>query len=213
MRPQNYLPWPEGAFDVPSGYTKTIMCLANSRKPGGRCVAGRSISNNTFGGWIRPVSARPGGELSPSDRRFAEGIEPSLLDIMHVKFLNQSPHAYQPENHTIDDQEYWILDRNAGFQSAVNALDPLRDSLWGTGFDSYSGINDRVPTAEATAFGYQKRFLDLMAERKIEDRFNPSLFYGACLLCSEATPHHCHRRLVCEYLNTKWDGSLRVKHL
>lgn len=60
---------------------------------------------------------------------------------------------------------------------------------------------------------YQKKFLDLMAERKIEDRFNPSLFDGACLLCSEATPHHCHRRLVCEYLNTRWDETLKIKHL
>lgn len=60
---------------------------------------------------------------------------------------------------------------------------------------------------------YQKKFLSLMAERKIEDRFNPSLFDSACLLCSEATPHHCHRRLVCEYLNEKWDDALKVKHL
>jgi uncharacterized protein (DUF488 family) len=60
---------------------------------------------------------------------------------------------------------------------------------------------------------YQQKFLDLMAERKIEDKFNPSLFDGACLLCSEATPHYCHRRLVCEYLNGKWDGALKVTHL
>jgi len=60
---------------------------------------------------------------------------------------------------------------------------------------------------------YQGRFLALMAERKIEDRFKPELFHGACLLCSEATPHHCHRRLVCEYLNDKWGGALAVRHL
>lgn len=60
---------------------------------------------------------------------------------------------------------------------------------------------------------YQKKFLNLMAERKIEEVFKPSLFDGACLLCSEATPHYCHRRLVCEYLNGKWDGALKVKHL
>jgi uncharacterized protein (DUF488 family) len=29
---------------------------------------------------------------------------------------------------------------------------------------------------------------------------------GACLLCSEALPHHCHRRLVAEYLRAKWRG-------
>lgn len=60
---------------------------------------------------------------------------------------------------------------------------------------------------------YETRFLSLMAERKIEARLKPDLFEGACLLCSEAAPHHCHRRLVCEYLNRKWDGRLRVRHL
>jgi uncharacterized protein (DUF488 family) len=55
---------------------------------------------------------------------------------------------------------------------------------------------------------YEKRFLGLMSERQIENRFTPEIFDGACLLCSEATPHHCHRRLVCEYLNDKWAGVL-----
>jgi uncharacterized protein (DUF488 family) len=60
---------------------------------------------------------------------------------------------------------------------------------------------------------YQNKFLKLMVERKIEERFNPSMFEGTCLLCSEATPHNCHRRLVCEYLNGKWGGALKVSHL
>lgn len=60
---------------------------------------------------------------------------------------------------------------------------------------------------------YEARFLALMADREIETRFSPQIFDGACLLCSEATPHHCHRRLVCEYLNEKWNGALDVKHL
>ncbi|RWP48988.1 DUF488 family protein [Mesorhizobium sp.] len=60
---------------------------------------------------------------------------------------------------------------------------------------------------------YQGRFLDLMSERKIERRLKPEMLEGACLLCSEATPHNCHRRLVCEYLNDKWGQPLEVKHL
>ena len=60
---------------------------------------------------------------------------------------------------------------------------------------------------------YETRFLDLMTERGIEHRLEPELLDGACLLCSEAKPHHCHRRLVCEYLNDKWDGALTVRHL
>ena len=60
---------------------------------------------------------------------------------------------------------------------------------------------------------YEGRFLDLMAERQIEKHFKPEMFDGSCLLCSEDKPHHCHRRLVCEYLNKQWDGTLEVKHL
>ncbi len=60
---------------------------------------------------------------------------------------------------------------------------------------------------------YEASFLSLMAERRIETRLKPTLFDQACLLCSEATPHHCHRRLVCDYLNAKWDGRLKVRHL
>ncbi|MDX8440459.1 DUF488 family protein [Mesorhizobium australafricanum] len=60
---------------------------------------------------------------------------------------------------------------------------------------------------------YERRFLTLMAERRVEQRLKPDMLESTCLLCSEATPHHCHRRLVCEYLNDKWDGRLTIKHL
>ena len=60
---------------------------------------------------------------------------------------------------------------------------------------------------------YEDRFLKLMSEREIEKRFTPEAFDGVCILCSEASPQHCHRRLVCEYLNKKWDGQLAVHHL
>ena len=60
---------------------------------------------------------------------------------------------------------------------------------------------------------YETRFLALMAERQIETWLAPESLDGACLLCSEATPHHCHRRLVCEYLNERWNGKLQVNHI
>jgi len=60
---------------------------------------------------------------------------------------------------------------------------------------------------------YEDRFLALMAERRIEERIDPSLFaVPAVLLCSEPTPEHCHRRLVVEYLHSKW-GNLQATHL
>ncbi len=58
---------------------------------------------------------------------------------------------------------------------------------------------------------YENAFFDLMKKRKIE-KLNPHTLDGACLLCSEDTPHHCHRRLVVEYLQHKW-GNLDIIHL
>ena len=60
---------------------------------------------------------------------------------------------------------------------------------------------------------YERQFLSLMAERRIEERLQPESLDSACLLCSEAKPHHCHRRLVCEYLNDRWGSRLTVRHL
>lgn len=60
---------------------------------------------------------------------------------------------------------------------------------------------------------YERRFLALMAERNIEDRLDPQMFnIRTVLLCSEATAERCHRRLVLEYLQSKW-GGLEIIHL
>ena len=60
---------------------------------------------------------------------------------------------------------------------------------------------------------YERRFLQLMADRRIDDELGRSLFKGpAALLCSEPTPEHCHRRLVVEYLAEKW-GDVNAVHL
>ncbi len=59
---------------------------------------------------------------------------------------------------------------------------------------------------------YEKKFLALMEERRIENAVNPLDFDGACLLCSEHLPNQCHRRLVAEYLKNKW-GNVEIIHL
>lgn len=59
---------------------------------------------------------------------------------------------------------------------------------------------------------YEEKFLRLISERKIEDRVSHDLLDHSCLLCSEATPEHCHRRLVAEYLKSKWND-LQIIHL
>jgi uncharacterized protein (DUF488 family) len=59
---------------------------------------------------------------------------------------------------------------------------------------------------------YERKFLDLMKIRRIEDKVRRELLDGGCLLCSEDEPLYCHRRLVAEYLKEKW-GSVEIEHL
>ncbi len=59
---------------------------------------------------------------------------------------------------------------------------------------------------------YEKSFLDLMKKRQIEKKISPEILDNSCLLCSEAKPHNCHRRLVAEYLKNKL-GNINISHL
>jgi len=52
----------------------------------------------------------------------------------------------------------------------------------------------------------------LMEERKIASSVSQEDITEGCLLCSEDKPHHCHRRLVAEYLKDHWT-TVDIKHL
>lgn len=61
---------------------------------------------------------------------------------------------------------------------------------------------------------YVEEFFELLEERKVLDRLDRDLFARKkyCLLCSEPTPEHCHRRLVAEYLQRSWPD-VEIIHL
>ena len=52
---------------------------------------------------------------------------------------------------------------------------------------------------------YEMKFNALMRERRIIERLKNNFFERlCCLLCVEATPEHCHRRLVAEAIRQRW---------
>lgn len=60
---------------------------------------------------------------------------------------------------------------------------------------------------------FERGFLEVMADRQIEAAISPALFdVPTVLLCSEHTADRCHRRLILEYLNSKW-GDVRAIHV
>lgn len=71
-----------------------IVCLANSRKLNGRCVAGLT----TNGEWIRPVSDDADGTLYRQHYFLDSGNEAALLDLVRVPVREHVPEDHQPEN-------------------------------------------------------------------------------------------------------------------
>ena len=59
---------------------------------------------------------------------------------------------------------------------------------------------------------YARRYLELISNRQVEKKVGTDSLDHVCLLCSEATPEHCHRRLAAEYLADTVPG-LSVQHL
>lgn len=59
---------------------------------------------------------------------------------------------------------------------------------------------------------YENLFIKLLMERRIDNKFKE--LDGLCLLCSEASPENCHRRLVAEYIKeNKPDLNIEIIHL
>jgi len=60
---------------------------------------------------------------------------------------------------------------------------------------------------------YTETYLELIKERKVEMALKRESFNKrTVLLCSEATPEHCHRRLALEYLQEHWPEII-IRHL
>lgn len=133
---------------MPYGYQ--IVCLANSRKNSGRCIAGKVTSDRNAGTWLRPIGTSASHEITERDREYDDGSTAQKLDVIDITFTGAPAQGFQRENHIINDNVYW---EKVG-QFTVNDLARLVDaplSLWENGHSSYSGRNDRVPVEALTA--------------------------------------------------------------
>lgn len=99
-----------------------------------------------------------------------------------------------------DDLAYFLRELIGARYEHEPMLAPSREIL-----DAYKKTGD-ISWPE-----YEERFLRLMHERHIEDELSrPEFERRTVLLCSEATPEHCHRRLVVEYLGDHWPDLVAV---
>ena len=154
---------------------KRIICLANSRKLSGRCVAGKMLLGAQPAEWIRPVSERENQEVSEYERQYEDGSDPQVMDIMDVPLIKPLPSEYQQENWLLNPEYYW---KKVG-RAAWPDLQPLVDSdadLWINNHSTFSGQNDKIPLPEATALEDSLRLIHM--ESVALSVFKPGAKFG-----------------------------------
>lgn len=71
----------------------------------------------------------------------------------------------------------------------------------------------RYKKGEISWDDYAADYQVLIQKRRVENLFKPEDLEGVCLLCSEATPHHCHRRLAAEFFEKQLGCGVDIIHL
>ena len=147
---------------------------------------------------MKPIRIATIGFTKKSAEEFFTALQKARVRrLLDVRLNNQSQLAGFSKR---DDLAYFLKAILNIEYIHLSALAPTQEML-----DAYKKAKGSWPE-------YEKRFLDLMAQREIERQFAPTLLDDGCLLCSEDKPHHCHRRLVAEYLNSRWTN-VRIDHL
>lgn len=138
---------------------------------------------------------------------FGQLQDAGVRKLVDVRLNNTSQLAGYAKCHAERDRNdllFFAEERGIDYEHRPE-LAPTQDIL-----DAYKKKKGKQKKIDWAA--YERKFLKLMAQRKIE-KIDPAELNGACLLCSEDKPHHCHRRLVAEYLNRKWGGTVDIVHL
>jgi hypothetical protein len=121
---------------------RTIVCLANSYKHGGRCVAGICVED---GRWIRLRNATAGGgALAPCEYKLECGDgEVRLLDVFEAELHYAMPSDCHPEDWVIAPVRWRLVERPCSEETwkQVIAVEDTASSLLG-------GYRDRFPADE-----------------------------------------------------------------
>ena len=163
---------------MPAPNTKRIVCLANSRRNQGRCVAGKEmLPDGRPGAWLRPVSNREGEEVAERERQYADGSEPRLLEVIALPVLHPHPVGYQSENWRLDPAQRWTKAGGIAWDDLPQWTDPDAP-LWTDGHSSAGGQNDRVPVSDVGGHTDSLRLIKVDSMRvRVLERRRPSDLY------------------------------------
>ena len=134
--------------------TKIFVCLGKSIREGGFCIAGKEIAeNHRIESWFRPV-----GREKESIPRYIDTECISVLDIVSCLVEAPAPIPTQPENFTLARYPNWKLIKRFPDKSCKYLVD-TPETLWGYGYSSQQGLNDRIPEEKAPNFNASLYFI------------------------------------------------------
>ncbi|MBM3494103.1 MAG: hypothetical protein FJX72_07260 [Armatimonadetes bacterium] len=139
---------------------KRVVCLADSRKDRHRCVAGIEIADGRQVGWIRLVTKHENGVVYERERRYEDGTEPRVLDIMDVPLLESRSMDWQPENWLLDTALPWRKVGHLDWKD-LRELTDAAEPLW-IDTDGETGCpSDRVRVSEGSGVPNSLRLIYL----------------------------------------------------
>lgn len=197
---------------MPTGpQVKRIICLANSRRPGGRCVAGKEIlSDGSIGSWVRPVSDGHSEAVSDQERQYQGGGASQVLDVINIPILRENPKDHQQENWLIDNSRRWTKEGRVP-PSYLNQIIDSPLTLWFNGSCSYHGLHDRVPLDTAVNLSdslclikVSKLTLSVSAPRSTQGEFQ----FNGINYRLRVTDTNYHRRDLQQH-----DGDIQIENV
>lgn len=154
---------------------RRIVCLANSRKYGGRCLAGKEFDGTKAGTWIRPVSRSEYEEIALFRQTWGFFRPAQPLDVISIPLREPQSlrFSWQCENLPLG----WGLMRKVGrleWDELAGLVDRGAD-LWAGASRGVHPRNDRIKLKAAKLL---KSSLCLIRPRKFSIRIENNRFSG-----------------------------------
>ncbi len=132
-------------------------------------MAGKLVTNAGVREWIRPISSSPTHEISQDQRRYADGSDAAVMDLVEIGFLKHVPTAHQSENHLIASRT-WRKTGTATWSQLQTAVDSTSSPLWVNGHSTMHGTNDKVPEANLLLLADSLKLVNVESLRLIVAR-------------------------------------------
>jgi len=173
-----------------------IVCLANSRKIGDRCVAGLRTDGQ---GWIRPVTDSTSGGLTYRNYTLDNGRPAELLDVIRLTLSTPKPEVFQPENWIVASDR-WRFIRKLSHGEASRILASFRvvgPDLFGNQSDRIALTSLTVNPASASLALVEPRQLEWQVTTNINNRrqTRASFLLGGCQYSLVVTDSVWHAKL------------------